>query len=156
MTELKKASDPFAALRYKDYRRFVSAKFFLTVALQMQAVIMSWFIYEKTKDPLSLGLIGLVEAVPALSIALFGGHLADRLSRKKLIIWSTLLTFLACMFLVLVVRDLLHHQVTLVYVTIFLLLCTPEPLVKQSFSLAYYYKFIKYLAFYFVICMSLL
>ena len=121
MTELKKASDPFAVLRYKDYRRFVSAKFFLTVALQMQAVIMSWFIYEKTKDPLSLGLIGLVEAVPALSIALFGGHLADRLSRKKLMIWSTLLTFLASVFLVFVVKDLFHHQVTLVYVTIFLI-----------------------------------
>lgn len=113
--------DPFAALRYKDYRQFISAKFFLTVALQMQAVIMSWFIYEKTKDPLSLGLIGLVEAVPALSIALFGGHLADRLSRKKLMIWSTMLTFLASVFLVVVVKEIFQNQVTLVYGTIFLI-----------------------------------
>ena len=53
---------------------------------QMQAVIFGWLIYSFTKDPFSLGLIGLAEAIPSLSIALFGGHLADRLNRKKLIL----------------------------------------------------------------------
>jgi MFS family permease len=117
----KSPNDPFEALRHADFSRFVSAKFFLTLALQMQAVILSWFIYEKTKDPLSLGLIGLVEAVPALSIALFGGHLADRLSRKKIMLWSTILTLLASIFLVFVVKQEHSNQVFLIYITIFLI-----------------------------------
>ncbi len=66
----------------------------------MQAVIFGWLIYNYTKDPFSLGLIGLAEAIPAISIALFGGHLADKYNRKKLILFflvmliliSTLLT----------------------------------------------------------------
>jgi MFS family permease len=53
---------------------------------QMQAVIFGWLIYSFTHDPFSLGLIGLAEAIPSISIALFGGHLADRLNRKKLIL----------------------------------------------------------------------
>jgi len=53
---------------------------------QMQAVIFGWLIYSYTRDPFSLGLIGLAEAIPSISIALFGGHLADNLNRKKLIL----------------------------------------------------------------------
>lgn len=52
----------------------------------MQAVIFGWLIYSYTRDPFSLGLIGLAEAIPSISIALFGGHLADRMNRKKLIL----------------------------------------------------------------------
>ncbi len=52
----------------------------------MQAVIFGWLIYSYTRDPFSLGLIGLAEAIPSISIALFGGHLADKLNRKKLIL----------------------------------------------------------------------
>lgn len=52
----------------------------------MQSVVFGWLIYAYTKDPMSLGLIGLAEAIPAVGIALFGGHLADRFNRKKLIL----------------------------------------------------------------------
>ncbi len=60
----------------------------------MQAVIFGWLIYSYTRDPFSLGLIGLAEAIPSISIALFGGHLADKLDRKKLIL--TFLFMLIC------------------------------------------------------------
>ena len=86
-----KPHDPFGSLRIKDFRLFLSAKLLFTVATQMQAIIASWLIYEKTKDPFSLGLIGLVEAIPAISLALPGGLLADRFSRKKIMLLSTLL-----------------------------------------------------------------
>ncbi len=86
-----KPHDPFGSLRIKDFRLFLSAKFLFTVATQMQAIIASWLIYEKTKDPFSLGLIGLAEAIPALSLALPGGLIADRFSRKKIMLLSTLL-----------------------------------------------------------------
>ncbi len=57
----------------------------------MQAVIFGWLIYNYTKDPFSLGLIGLAEAIPSISIALFGGHLADKYNRKKLILFFLLM-----------------------------------------------------------------
>lgn len=119
--EPEKRHDPFAALRFRDFRYFVWAKFFLTVAIQMQAVVMSWFVYEKTHDPLSLGIIGLIEAVPALSIALFGGHLADRLSRRKIMLWSTILTLAASVFLAMYVSDVANNSVIPIFFTIFLI-----------------------------------
>lgn len=82
--------DPYSALRHGNFRLFLGGKFLITVALQMQAVVASWLIYEQTKDPFALGLIGLTEAVPALSLALPGGILADRYNRKKLMIGASL------------------------------------------------------------------
>lgn len=82
--------DPYAALRFRNFRLFLAGKFLLTVALQMQAVVASWLIYEQTKDPFALGLIGLTEAIPALSLALPGGLLADRFNRKKMMTLSAL------------------------------------------------------------------
>jgi MFS family permease len=54
--------------------------------MQMQGVIVGWQIYELTKDPLSLGLIGLSEAIPAITVSLYAGHLADIVERKKIIV----------------------------------------------------------------------
>jgi MFS family permease len=92
--------DPYAALRYGGFRFFLLGKLLLTVALQMQAIVASWLIYEQTKDFFALGLIGLTEAIPALSLALPGGILADRYNRRKLMIASTLLMLLVSVALV--------------------------------------------------------
>lgn len=80
--------DPYVSLRIKDFRLFVTARFFLTVATQMQAVIVGWQIYSITKDALALGMIGLAEAVPFMTVILYAGHLADISSRKKIILFS--------------------------------------------------------------------
>jgi MFS family permease len=61
-----------------DFRKLVSARFLFTFAVQMQAVVLGWRIYELLKDPLYLGFIGLTEAVPALGLALFAGYIVDR------------------------------------------------------------------------------
>jgi MFS family permease len=58
--------------------RATSARFLFSLAVQCQAVLMGWQMYELTHDPLKLGLIGLTEALPALSLALFSGYLVDR------------------------------------------------------------------------------
>jgi MFS family permease len=63
----------------------------MMLATQMQAVIVGWQIYEITKDPLSLGFIGLAEAVPSLSISLYAGHLVDRSDRKKIITFASVI-----------------------------------------------------------------
>jgi MFS family permease len=92
---MPKQHDPYEALRYRDFRFFLSGKLLLTIALQMQAIVASWLIYDLTKDPFALGLIGLTEAIPALSLALPGGFLADRYNRKKLMLISVFLMLLA-------------------------------------------------------------
>lgn len=80
------ASDPYAALRIPEYRRFISARVCITIAIQIQAVVVGWQVYELTKDPLSLGLIGLAEALPSIAISLYAGHIADIVQRKKIIV----------------------------------------------------------------------
>ncbi|HEX7675089.1 MAG TPA: MFS transporter [Bdellovibrio sp.] len=60
-----------------DFKKLMTARFFFTLAVQMQAVVVGWRIYELTQDPLSLGLIGLAEAIPALSLALWAGYIVD-------------------------------------------------------------------------------
>ncbi|MDX2197280.1 MAG: MFS transporter [Cytophagales bacterium] len=77
--------DPISALRIPDFRKFVAARFFLTFSLQIQSVLVGWQVYELTGNPLSLGLIGLSEALPALVSSLYAGYLADRVERKKIL-----------------------------------------------------------------------
>ena len=78
--------DPYAALRIAEYRRFISARVCITIAIQIQAVVVGWQVYELTKDPLSLGLIGLAEALPSIGVSLYAGHIADIVQRKKIIV----------------------------------------------------------------------
>lgn len=86
--------DAYAVLRVRDFRYFLTFRFFTTIAFQMQSIIVGWQVYELTRDPLALGLIGLAEALPNIATALFAGHAADRYNRKGIIITFTLL-FLA-------------------------------------------------------------
>lgn len=98
---MARAHDPFAAMRSPEFRFFIGAKFLLTVALQMQVIIVSLLIYDKTKDVLALGMIGLTEAVPALMLALPGGIVADRYNRRKILIVSVFVMLAASVFLAL-------------------------------------------------------
>lgn len=66
-----------------DFKRLMAARFFFSFAVQMQVIVLGWRMYELTKDPLHLGLIGLVEAVPALSLALFAGFIVDHSNPLK-------------------------------------------------------------------------
>ncbi len=79
-------SNPYAALQVRDFRFFVSARLLITLAIMIQAVVVGWQVYEITKDALSLGLIGLAEAIPAITVSLYAGHLADVVERKKIIV----------------------------------------------------------------------
>jgi MFS family permease len=67
----------FAVLNIRNFRTLVFTRFFVTLALQAQAVIVGWQIYSITKDPFLLGLTGLAEAVPAILCALVSGHFVD-------------------------------------------------------------------------------
>jgi len=76
--------DPYAALRHRDFRWFIVSLFTMVVGSQAQAVVVGWQVYALTRDPLSLGLIGLAEALPFIGIALPAGYLADRRNRRSI------------------------------------------------------------------------
>lgn len=88
-------NSPYAALKYPDFRNFVFARFLITLAIQIQATVVGWQVYEITRDPLSLGLIGLAEALPSMAVSLYAGHVADVVNRKKIIL-ITVGILLAC------------------------------------------------------------
>ena len=76
--------DPYASLRIADFRWFIVSLLTMNVATQLQAVVVAWQIYALTHDPLSLGLIGLAEALPFIGFALPAGHVADRIRRLRI------------------------------------------------------------------------
>ena len=76
-------TDPYHALRYREYRSFLAGSVALTMGTQIQTLVMGWQVYHITRDPLSLGLIGLSEAVPFLGLSLIGGYAADRMDRRR-------------------------------------------------------------------------
>ena len=78
----------------------------MTIAIQMQSLIIGWQVYELTRDPLALGLIGLVEAVPFIVVALYAGHIADRFNRKRIILLFLLLFLLGTVILLVFSFDL--------------------------------------------------
>ena len=85
--------DPFLALRFPEFRYFLFTNFFVTIGLLIQEVIIGYELYRITHDPLAIGMIGLMEAVPFILLSLFGGHYSDKLSKRKIMLWS--LSFMA-------------------------------------------------------------
>jgi len=79
-------NDPYAALRYREFNIFLLLRFAMVFAWTMQFVVIEWEVYSITKDPLSLGIIGLMEVIPAVSMALFAGHVVDQKEKKGLLI----------------------------------------------------------------------
>ncbi len=94
---MAKNADPYAAFKIRDFRFFIFARQCTTLAIHLQATIVGWQLYEITHDPLALGLIGLAEAAPAITVSLYAGHIADIISRKKIILF-TLSALLFCAF----------------------------------------------------------
>jgi MFS family permease len=80
---------PYAALRVPDFRRLLLSHGTLTVAREAQIVVVGWQVFQLTRDPLTLGLIGLAEALPYIGVALYAGHVADRAERRTLAIGGT-------------------------------------------------------------------
>ncbi|TVZ56365.1 transmembrane secretion effector [Lutibacter sp. Hel_I_33_5] len=80
-----KKNDPYAALRIKEFNIFLFVRFLLVFGWSMQFIVIEWQVYSITKDPLSLGIIGLMEIIPAFSMALFAGHIVDQKEKRNLL-----------------------------------------------------------------------
>ncbi|HFA47644.1 MAG TPA: MFS transporter [Bacteroidetes bacterium] len=92
---MAKKNDRFLALRFPEFRFLVGASFLFNTALMMQEVIIGYEMYKITGDPLAIGLIGLAQAAPFIGLSLIGGHFADILSKKKVIV-ASLLGIICC------------------------------------------------------------
>jgi MFS family permease len=108
--------DPYAALRYKEFRSYLGMRFFFTFAYQMQAVIIGFHIYHLTKDPLALGLVGLCEAIPAIGIALYGGYVADKSEKRGLLLKVFLGVFLCSLVMLVVTAEKMHSYFPVSYI----------------------------------------
>lgn len=78
-------NDPYAALRIKEFNIFLLLRFALVFGWSMQFIVIEWEVYSLTKDPLYLGLIGLMEIIPAFTMALFAGHIVDQKEKRNLL-----------------------------------------------------------------------
>jgi MFS family permease len=79
---------PFAVLQIPEFRNYIISRFFFILVVNMQATLVSWKVYDITKDPFSIGLIGLVEFVPAFSMAFYAGHVIDKSDKRNLLLYS--------------------------------------------------------------------
>ncbi|MBH1958996.1 MAG: MFS transporter [Flavobacteriia bacterium] len=77
---------PIQTLKIPEFRNLMTGRFFLVLSFRMLATVMGWWIYQLTKDPFAIGLIGLSEVIPAVSTALYAGHVIDNSEKKKLLI----------------------------------------------------------------------
>ena len=73
------------AFTYPDFAVYELARFLIEVSLEMQSVAVGWQVYEITKRPLDLGLVGLAQFLPGILLFLVTGHVADRFDRRKLL-----------------------------------------------------------------------
>ncbi|WP_016952074.1 MFS transporter [Anabaena sp. PCC 7108] len=110
--------DPFAAIRFRDYRLFTIGRVLLFTAGQMQTVALGWELYERTNSAMVLGLIGLMQVLPMIALTLITGHFADKNDRKKITLCSILLLSLCS--IALAVISYFQSAVFLVYACLLL------------------------------------
>lgn len=77
---------PIQTLKIPEFRNLMTGRFFLVLSFRMLATLMGWWIYQLTKDPFAIGLIGLSEVIPAVFTALYAGHVIDNSEKKKLLL----------------------------------------------------------------------
>ena len=94
--------DRFAAFRHKAYARYFFARFLSYFALQIVIVSVGWQIYDLTRDPFDLGLVGLIQFAPALLLILVTGSVADRFSRRGIILGCDLVEAASVLVLLLI------------------------------------------------------
>ncbi|MHC2261424.1 MFS family permease [Sinorhizobium meliloti] len=78
------AAHRFAAFRHVGYRRYFFSRLLAYFAVQIMSVAVGWQIYDLTRDPFSLGLIGLFQFLPSLVLILVTGSVADRYNRRAI------------------------------------------------------------------------
>jgi len=91
--------DPFEAMRIAEFRHLMFGRFLFIMGLRMMGTLVGWWIYELTNEPFAIGLIGLSEVIPAVSLSLYAGHIIDISEKRKLLLTGVALYFTCALFL---------------------------------------------------------
>lgn len=125
MTSTQYHSDPFAAMRIKEYRHLMTGRFLFIMGLRMLSTLVGWWIYELTNEPFAIGLIGLSEVIPAVSLSLYAGYIVDISEKRKLLLKGVGFYFLCALLLFFLstkftVTQLSNHWIAFcIYIIIF-------------------------------------
>ncbi len=118
-------NDPFASVKLLEFRNLLTGRFIFIMGLRMMATLVGWWIYLLTNDPFAIGLIGLSEVIPAVSLALYAGHVIDQSEKKKLLLKGVILYLVAAVILVFIsgsfiAKHLTNHWIAIcIYIVIF-------------------------------------
>src|SRR4029453_7395096 len=93
--------DPFAAVRIKEFKNLVLGRFVFIIALRMMTTLVGWWIYQLTNAAFAIGVVGLSEVIPAVSFALYAGHVIDISEKRWMLLRGVLLYFGAASILLL-------------------------------------------------------
>jgi MFS family permease len=116
---------PFASVRITEYRYLMLGRFLFIMGLRMMGTLVGWWIYNLTNDPLAIGLVGLSEVIPAVSFALYAGHVIDLSEKRKLMLRGVTLYFSCALILLLLSTHITsnyignHHLALFIYAVIF-------------------------------------
>ncbi len=99
MADEQLKQDPYAAIRISEFRNLVAGRFLFIMGLRMMSTLVGWWVYNLTNAPIAIGIVGLSEFVPAVSFALYAGHVIDLSEKRKLLIRGVALYFLASLIL---------------------------------------------------------
>ena len=120
-------NDPFAAVRIMEFRNLLTGRFIFIMGLRMMATLVGWWIYILTNDPFAIGLIGLSEVIPAVSLALYAGHVIDESEKRKLLLKGVILYFIAVIILIFISSHFIANHLSNHWIAIciyFLIFCT--------------------------------
>ncbi len=121
-----KKHNAFAAIQIPEFRNFLLGRFLFIMALRMLGTLVGWWVFELTHEPFAIGLIGLSEVIPAVSLALYSGHIIDISEKRKLMLTAVSLYILAATMLTILSTKIsmemltAHTIVFCIYIIIFL------------------------------------
>jgi MFS family permease len=124
---VKQLNDPLGALRISEFRNLMIGRFLFIMGLRMMGTLVGWWIYELTNAPFAIGLIGLAEVIPAVSLALYAGHVIDKSEKRKLLLKGVILYWCCALILLFLSMDIGALKLTSLQIAIgiyFIVFCT--------------------------------
>lgn len=100
---------PLEALRIPQFRSLVIGRFIFILGLRMMSTLVGWWIYNLTNAPLAIGIVGLSEFIPAVSLALYAGHIIDISEKRKMMLTGVALYATAA--LLLLFLSVMHEKI---------------------------------------------
>jgi len=125
MTNPLLSNQPFASVKITEFRNLLLGRFLFIMALRMMSTLVGWWVYILTNDPFAIGLIGLSEVIPAVSLALYSGHVIDQSEKRRLLLRGILLYLAAALLLAILSGKAVsgrmsnHWVATCIYIVIF-------------------------------------